>query len=38
VIILADGVVAEEGSPSLLEHPSHPATRALLEHPRRHGE
>jgi polar amino acid transport system ATP-binding protein len=36
VIILADGVVAEEGPPALLESPSHPATRALLEHPQRH--
>jgi ABC-type polar amino acid transport system ATPase subunit len=32
VVILADGVVAEEGSPSLLRHPSNPATKALLDH------
>jgi ABC-type polar amino acid transport system ATPase subunit len=31
VIILADGVVAEEGPPSLLRQPSHPATKALLD-------
>lgn len=34
VVILADGAVAEEGPPSLLERPTHPATRALLEQPR----
>ena len=32
VVILAEGVVAEEGPPSLLQYPSHPATRALLQH------
>ena len=32
VVILAEGVVAEEGPPSILENPSHPATRALLQH------
>ena len=31
VVILADGVVAEEGTASLLRQPSHPATRALLD-------
>ncbi len=35
VVILAEGVVAEEGPPAILENPSHPATRALLEHPRK---
>jgi polar amino acid transport system ATP-binding protein len=37
VIILADGAVVEEGPPSLLERPTHPASRALLEHPRSNG-
>jgi ABC-type polar amino acid transport system ATPase subunit len=32
VVILAEGVVAEEGPPSILQNPSHPATRALLQH------
>ena len=32
VVILAEGVVAEEGPPAILESPSHPATRALLQH------
>ena len=32
VIILADGIVAEEGPPALLENPSHPATKALLDY------
>jgi ABC-type polar amino acid transport system ATPase subunit len=32
VVILAEGIVAEEGSPSILANPSHPATRALLQH------
>jgi polar amino acid transport system ATP-binding protein len=32
IIILAEGVVAEEGRPSLLRNPSHPATRALLDY------
>jgi len=32
VVILAEGVVAEEGPPAILENPSHPATRALLQH------
>ena len=32
VVILAEGVVAEEGPPDLLHAPSHPATRALLEY------
>jgi len=32
VIILAEGVVAEEGPPSLLASPTHPATRALLDY------
>ncbi len=32
VVILAEGVVAEEGSPAILDNPSHPATRALLQH------
>ncbi len=32
IVILAEGVVAEEGPPELLENPSHPATRALLQH------
>ena len=32
VVILAEGIVAQEGKPEILEHPSHPATRALLEH------
>jgi ABC-type polar amino acid transport system ATPase subunit len=32
VVILAEGAVAEEGSPAILENPSHPATRALLQH------
>jgi len=32
VVILAEGVVAEEGPPTILENPSHPATRALLQH------
>ena len=32
VIILAEGVVAEEGRPWLLKTPAHPATRALLAH------
>jgi len=32
IVILADGSVAEEGPPELLESPAHPATRALLEH------
>jgi polar amino acid transport system ATP-binding protein len=32
VVILADGAVVEEGDPSqVLEHPSHPATRELLQ-------
>jgi len=31
VIVLAEGVVAEEGPPSLLRSPAHPATRALLD-------
>jgi ABC-type polar amino acid transport system ATPase subunit len=34
VVILAEGVVAEEGPPAILENPSHPATRALLLHKR----
>ncbi len=32
VVILAEGVVAEEGSPAILVNPSHPATQALLQH------
>ncbi len=32
IVILAEGVVAEEGSPDILRNPSHPATRALLQH------
>lgn len=32
VVILADGVVAEEGGAELLRNPTHPATRALLEY------
>jgi ABC-type polar amino acid transport system ATPase subunit len=33
VVILAEGVVAEEGRPEdVLANPSHPATRALLQH------
>ena len=32
VVIMAEGVVAEEGSPAILANPSHPATRALLQH------
>jgi ABC-type polar amino acid transport system ATPase subunit len=32
VVIMAEGVVAEEGSPAILENPSHPATQALLQH------
>ncbi len=32
VVILSEGVVAEEGPPELLQNPTHPATRALLEH------
>ena len=33
VVILAEGVVAEEGLPAeVLDHSSHPATRALLQH------
>ncbi len=32
VVILAEGVVAEEGSPEILRKPSHPATRALLQY------
>jgi ABC-type polar amino acid transport system ATPase subunit len=32
VVILAEGVVAEEGPPAILDHPSHAATRALLQH------
>ncbi len=32
VVILAEGVVAEEGAPAILANPSHPATRALLQH------
>jgi polar amino acid transport system ATP-binding protein len=32
VVILAEGVVAEEGPPAILDNPSHPATRALLQH------
>ena len=38
VVILAEGVVAEEGSPGILVNPSHPATRALLQHSRPRGE
>jgi ABC-type polar amino acid transport system ATPase subunit len=34
VIILAEGVVVEEGPPSLLRAPTHPATRALLDYRR----
>lgn len=34
VVILAEGVVAEEGPPAILDNPSHPATRALLLHKR----
>jgi polar amino acid transport system ATP-binding protein len=34
VVILSDGQVAEEGKPSdVLVHPTHPATRALLQAP-----
>jgi ABC-type polar amino acid transport system ATPase subunit len=33
IVILAEGVVAEEGLPAILKNPSHPATRALLQHP-----
>lgn len=33
VVILADGIVAEEGRAELLRNPTHPATRALLESP-----
>jgi polar amino acid transport system ATP-binding protein len=36
VVIMAEGVVAEEGSPAILANPSHPATRALLQHRDRH--
>ena len=32
VVILAEGVVVEEGPPSLLSSPAHPATRALLDY------
>jgi ABC-type polar amino acid transport system ATPase subunit len=32
IVILAGGVVAEEGSPAILENPSHPATQALLQY------
>jgi ABC-type polar amino acid transport system ATPase subunit len=32
VVILAEGVVAEEGPPAILQNPLHPATRALLQH------
>jgi ABC-type polar amino acid transport system ATPase subunit len=32
IVILAEGSVAEEGTPELLKSPTHPATRALLEH------
>lgn len=36
VVILAEGVVAEEGKPAdVLDHPSHAATRALLEYRRK---
>jgi ABC-type polar amino acid transport system ATPase subunit len=37
VVILAEGVVAEEGPPAILQNPSHPATRALLQHRSPHG-
>jgi ABC-type polar amino acid transport system ATPase subunit len=36
VVILAEGVVAEEGPPAILQNPSHAATRALLQHRSRH--
>jgi polar amino acid transport system ATP-binding protein len=36
VVILAEGVVAEEGPPAILETPTHPATRALLQHRNSH--
>ncbi len=32
VIILSEGVVAEEGPPEILRNPTHPATQALLLH------
>jgi polar amino acid transport system ATP-binding protein len=32
VVILSEGAIAEEGPPEILRNPSHPATRALLEH------
>ena len=32
VVILAEGVVAEEGPPAILSNPSHPATQALLQY------
>jgi polar amino acid transport system ATP-binding protein len=32
VVILAEGVVAEQGPPVILRNPSRPATRALLQH------
>jgi ABC-type dipeptide/oligopeptide/nickel transport system ATPase component len=32
VVILADGAVVEDGDPrEVLDHPSHPATRQLLQ-------
>lgn len=32
VVILSEGVIAEEGSPEILRNPTHPATQALLLH------
>jgi ABC-type polar amino acid transport system ATPase subunit len=32
VVILAEGIVAQEGKPEILTNPSNPATRALLEY------